>query len=130
MRKKKNILTVVSLALLVAATVLFYRYGWQYTGFKMVTHPNYLIIEKVEEQDKDIVILGKTALNIGSYAGSVLEFKDGVLYVGVRFSLFGDETGFRIKYPQDAGIVHRVVLKKNETDKTIWIRPWEGNARQ
>lgn len=128
MNKRKNIITVIVLALLVAATVLFYRYGWQYTGYKMVTHPNYLIIEQVEEQGDDIVIIGRTALNIGSYAGSVMEFRDGVLYVGVRFSLFGDETDFRIEYPQDGGTVHRVVLKKNETDKTIWIRPWEEKA--
>lgn len=130
MLSRKNVITIIVLASLIAGVILFYEYGWQHTGFKMVTHPNLLLIDRVEETDGRIVIQGKTALNIGTYAGSVLDFQEGVLYVGVRYSLFGNDLDFLIDYPQAEGTVHRVVLKKNEIEKTIWIRPWKEQAWQ
>ncbi|PKK39737.1 hypothetical protein ABB02_01078 [Clostridiaceae bacterium JG1575] len=127
---RKNRLTLGALVLLFFGTALFYQYGWRYTGYKMVTEPNYLIVEEVQEKGRDIVIDGVTALNIGSYVGSILTYEDGVLYIGVRYSLFGDDTHFHIVYPQTKGVVDRVVLQKKDTEKTIWIRPWKERAKK
>ena len=91
----------------------------------MVTHPDLLLLQEVVEEGDELIIRGETALSIGSYAGSVLEYRDGVLYVGVRFSLFGEDPTFQIEYPQSSGAVDRIVLRKNELYRTIWIRPWK-----
>lgn len=124
----KNRLTLLGLGLLITAVVLFYQYGWQFTGFRMVTHPDLLLTETVTESGDRLIITGRTALSIGSYAGAVMEYREGVLTVGVRFSLFGSDPDYQIEYPQSMGPVDRVVLRRNEIFRTIWIRPWKEQA--
>lgn len=127
---RKNIVTAAGLSLLLAAVALFYQFGWQFTGFRMVTHPDLLLPSEVIETGDRLIVRGRTALSIGSYAGAVLEYEEGVLYIGVRFSLFGEDPDFEIQYPQSYGKVDRIVLRKNELYRTIWIRPWKEQAVQ
>lgn len=124
------IITVLVLIMILVATGLFYEYGWRGAGFRMVTHPNYLKIHSVREENQRIIIEGTTQLNIGSFQGSVVEYNAGILYVGVRYSLFGDDTDFKVSYPEEDGPVQRVVLKKYDDEKTIWLRAWKEQVEQ
>lgn len=126
MKKTIPIIAAVFTALLF--TALFYKFGWKYTGFRMVSEPNVIEIHRVWEEDSQIIIEGTTSLKIGSFEGAVTEFQDGVLYVGIRFSIFGMDNLFRIPYTEAEGKVHRVVLKRLDTVKTVWLRPWEENT--
>lgn len=128
--RKKNIITGVFLALMLMAGYFFYNYGWRSTGFRMVTEPSYLKLNYVGEKDGKIQIEGYTALSIGSYQGAVLEYKEGILYVGIRYSLFGHKPDFKVVYDQLEGPVQRVVFKKHKSEKTIWLRPWKEQIMQ
>ena len=127
-RRAKHRLTILGLAGLIAAVALFYQFGWQFTGFRMVTHPDLLLTETVTQSGDRLIITGRTALNIGAYAGAVMEYREGVLTIGVRFSLFGSDPDYQIVYPQSLGPVDRIVLRRNDIFRTIWIRPWKEQA--
>ncbi|MFB0918953.1 MAG: hypothetical protein QMB63_07810 [Clostridiaceae bacterium] len=128
MKKKTALLSITGILTALIVIVAFYKFGWKYTGFKMVSEPNVIKIEKVYEEGNTIVIEGTTSLKIGSFEGANTEFKDGVLHVGIRYSIFGNKNKFKFKYEEKEGKVHRVALRRLDTIKTVWIRPWEVNT--
>lgn len=128
MKKRTALLSILGVLTGLVLLIAFYKVGWKFTGFKMVSEPNVIKIEKVYEEGNDIVIEGTTSLKIGSFEGANTEFKDGVLHVGIRYSIFGSNNKFKFKYEEKEGKVHRVVLRRLDTLKTVWIRPWEVNT--
>lgn len=124
---KKLLIFLAVAALLLTSVAVFYKIGWRYTGFRLVAHPNVISVTRVTSDDEKIVLEGTTDLKIGSYEGFITEENNGVLYLGIRYSIFGDKHDFRIEIPDPDKSIKRIALKNRDKVRTVWMRPWERN---
>ncbi len=112
------------LAVLLACMIIFAfgRYGWKIGGFKACGGSG---ISNVCVNEDNVVIEGFNASSFpGGYIGCVHEEKDGVLYVGFRYSsIFGFfETAKFEETIKVSSEIHKVVMTSAEYEYVIWER--------
>ena len=122
--KKVSIRIGVFIAILMGVFFLG-RYGWKLFGFRLCEDVG---IEQVEVQDNAVHIVG---FDPGSFprgfCGYYAKEKDGILYVGFRYSLiFGlfESAGHDITIPTKGDI--KAVVLKTETRERILMEKEEG----
>lgn len=120
MKNKKLIFTLI-LSFTLVFFIVFSKVAWKHLGFKMMTDPSMVVCE-VSEENNQIVIKGTTAKSIGTFEGYYKEVIGDTLFIGVHYSLIGNNGAFYIKQNQVLGKINKVVLKKGEIEKEIWRR--------
>lgn len=117
---KRDLIVLLSIAVILTAVFLAGRYGWRLGGFRVCQGAG---ISTVEVSEKSVRITGFYPGSFPEgFCGYYSEEREGTLYVGFRFSaVFGFfETGdFDITIPV-WGKIYEVILKTGSNEFPLW----------
>ena len=117
---KRDLIVLLSIAVILTAVFLAGRYGWRLGGFRACQGAG---ISTVEVSEKSVRITGFYPGSFPEgFCGYYSEEREGTLYVGFRFSaVFGFfETGdFDITIPV-RGEIYEVILKTGSNEFPLW----------
>ena len=95
---------------------------WQLFGYSRCINPSQIRITTVNVSDRIINISGTTISSALKYQGYRCEYKDNILYIGLKYSLFFGENGsFSITEKLPNNNISKVIIKNknNETEYLI-----------
>ena len=124
---KKTILAIIFILFFISIACYFVpRYGWKLFGFKFCADPSTLHVKHITiDYNNDFIeIIGDTSESMPAYVGAIHYLDGATLYVGMKynylvgfFNRYGD---FRVHIPVDTQIIEKIILKGNQSEKTIW----------